>query len=183
MKNFSLLLSLLAFCFASQCFAQKSLDEVKVRTLDGKDLQMSEYKGQVLLIVNTASRCGFTPQMAALQKIHEKYNSQGLQVLAFPSNDFKQDSGTTADSVKFAQDNYKVTFPMFEKNAVTGDQKQPLYQYLTANSPNLIKSVQWNFEKFLVNRKGQVIEHYRSITKPDNSALLKKIEELLAQSP
>lgn len=181
MKHISFFLSLLIFCFASQSFAQKTLDEVKVRTLDGKDLQMSEFKGQVLLIVNTASRCGFTPQMTALQKMHEKYKDQGFQVLAFPSNDFKQDSGSTADSVKFAQDNYKITFPMFEKNSVTGDQKQPLYQYLTANSPNLIKTVQWNFEKFLVNRQGQVIEHYRSITKPDDSSVVKKIEELLKE--
>lgn len=181
MKQIYLITSLFLFCFASQALAQNTLDGVKVRTLDGKDLQMSEFKGQVLLIVNTASRCGFTPQMAALQKIHEKYKGQGFQVLAFPSNDFKQDSGSTADSVKFAQDNYKITFPMFEKNSVTGDQKQPLYQYLTANSPNLIKTVQWNFEKFLVNKKGQVIEHYRSMTKPDDADVVKRIEALLKE--
>ncbi len=155
-----------------------SLYTLKVKNFDGSVRDLAQYKGKVTLIVNTASKCGFTPQLKSLQTLQENYGQQGFQVLAFPSNDFKQDSG---DSQKFASDNYKVSFPLMERAPVTGDQIQPVFSFLTQSFPAIPQSVLWNFEKFLVDRNGKVRARYRSLTDPSEKSVRQEIEKLLAE--
>lgn len=170
---------LLSFSFAK---APDSIYEVQVKDISGKSIPMSQYKGKVLLIVNTASKCGFTPQLKDLETLYKKYKSKGLEVLAFPSNDFKQDPAENSEIASFAQKNFEVTFPFFEKGSVVGDNKQPLYSVLTSQKSGfLFKEVQWNFEKFLVGRKGQVIDRWNSSTSPSSSGLVKAVEKALAE--
>jgi glutathione peroxidase len=154
-----------------------------VKTIDGGLKNLADYKGHVLLIVNVASRCGFTPQYKALEAVYEKYKDKGLVVLGFPSNDFGgQEPGSNQEIKKFCSLKYNVTFPMFEKNPVTGADKQPLYRYLTEQTdPAFHGEVKWNFEKFLVNRKGQVVDRFLSTVKPDSVTIDKKIQDLLTQ--
>jgi glutathione peroxidase-family protein len=176
MKCFLVLVSL-----TFSLLAQADLYKMTLNSIDGKKVFMEKYKGRVLVVVNTASQCGFTPQLKGLEDIYQTYKSQGLDVLAFPSNDFKQDPDSNSQILNFAQDKYKVSFPFFEKNPVTGDKKQPLYQYLTQNQkPTLFKDVKWNFEKFIVGRKGEVVERFSSSTKPDSPEFKKALEKALA---
>ncbi|MFN9069140.1 MAG: glutathione peroxidase, partial [Bdellovibrionales bacterium] len=155
--------------------------KMTLNSIDGKKVSMEKYKGRVLVVVNTASQCGFTPQMKGLEDIYQTYKTKGLDVLAFPSNDFKQDPDSNSQILSFAQDKYKISFPFFEKNSVTGEKKQPLYQYLTQNQkPTLFKDVKWNFEKFIVGRNGEVLERFSSSTKPDSEEFKKVIEKALA---
>lgn len=157
-----------------------SIYDVQVKDISGKPVSMSQYKGKVLLIVNTASKCGFTPQLKDLEALYKKYQSQGLEVLAFPSNDFKQDPAENSEIASFAHKNYDVTFPFFEKGPVTGDDKQPLFQILTQQKSGLVfREVQWNFEKFLVGRDGKVIDRWSSITKPSSDSIVKAVEKSL----
>lgn len=131
---------------------------------------LSEFKGKVLLIVNTASNCGFTPQYEGLQKLYEKYQDQGFEVLGFPCDQFlHQEPGNEGEISKFCQVNYGVTFPMFGKVEVNGTGADPLYQYLKEQAPGLFnsKAIKWNFTKFLVGRDGKVIKRYATRTKPE----------------
>jgi glutathione peroxidase len=140
-----------------------SLNSFTVRRIDGSELALSSLTGQVVLIVNTASACGFTPQFAGLQTLHDTYGSQGLTVLGFPCNQFGgQDPGSPEQIQSFCQQNYGVTFPMMDKVCVNGDQADPLFQWLKAQAPGLLGSqaIKWNFTKFLVGRDGQVIRRY-----------------------
>ena len=140
----TLAIVLMTFSFAK---TPDSIYDVQVRDITGKPVSMSEYKGKVLLIVNTASKCGYTPQLKDLEAIYKKYKKQGFEVLAFPSNDFKQDPAENSEIVSFAQKKYEVTFPFFEKNSVTGADKQPLFQILTQQKSGIVfKEVLWNFE-------------------------------------
>jgi glutathione peroxidase-family protein len=158
----------------------QSIYDVQVKDISGKPVAMSQYKGKVLLVVNTASKCGFTPQLKDLQALYKKYHDQGMEVLAFPSNDFKQDPAENSEIASFAQKNYEVTFPFFEKDHVTGDNKQPLYQILTEQKSGIVfKEVQWNFEKFLVGRDGKVIDRWNSKTKPSSDSIVKAVESAL----
>lgn len=159
----------------------KNIYDLKINSLEGKPISLAQYKGKVLLIVNTASQCGYTPQLKTLQDLQEKYQKQGLQVLAFPSNDFKQDRGSNEETLKFSQEKYHVTFPLFDKASVAGPQKQEIYQILTEALPSVPKEVQWNFEKFLVDRQGQVKDRFRSSTAPDDKQVIAAIEKLLQQ--
>lgn len=160
-----------------------SLYDIQVQTIAGKPMPLANYKGKVLLIVNTASQCGFTPQLKDLESLYKKYHSQGLEVLAFPSNDFKQDPAENAQIASFAQKNYEVSFPFFEKGSVTGESKQPIYQYLTSQKSGvLFKDVQWNFEKFLVGRDGKVIDRWNSTTSPSSSSIVGSIEKALGKT-
>lgn len=150
--------------------------------LEGGEQPLSEYSGKVLLIVNTASKCGFTPQFEGLEKVFEKYKAQGLMVLGFPCNQFgSQDPGANSEIGEFCQRNYGVSFPMFAKIDVNGAKAHPLYQYLTKEAKGLLGSeaIKWNFTKFLVGRDGQVIDRYAPTTKPESIA--KDIEKALAQ--
>ena len=164
---------------------QKSMSqsplELTVRTIDGNEKALADYKGKTLLIVNTASECGFTPQYAGLQALYEKYRSRGLEVLGFPSNDFgSQEPGTCEQIDSFVKDKYKVTFPMFDKVHAKGPDKAPLYKALTEGSGEGISGeVEWNFTKFLVDRQGKVIARFDPSVKPDAPALIQQLEASL----
>ncbi len=142
-------------------------------TLTGKSRTMSEYKGKVLLVVNTASKCGFTPQYAGLEALYKKYKDKGLVVLGFPSNQFgEQEPGPDSEIAEFCEMNYGVTFPMFSKIDVNGAKAHPLFKYLTSSKKGLLGSqaIKWNFTKFLVGRDGTVLERYAPTTKPEDIA-------------
>ncbi len=153
-----------------------------MRSLDGEDVSLAKYQGKTLLIVNTASKCGFTSQYKDLQKLHEKYADQGLNVIGFPCNQFrKQEPGDEAAIREFCQKNYGVSFDMFAKVDVKGDQQCDLYKYLTQqeSSPKSAGDVSWNFEKFLVNGDGKVVGRYGARVAPANQKLTRLIEALL----
>ena len=140
-----------------------TLNHFTVRRIDGSELALSTLTGQVVLIVNTASACGFTPQFAGLQTLHDTYGARGLAVLGFPCNQFGgQDPGSPEQIQSFCQLNYGVTFPMMAKLCVNGDQADPLFRWLKAEAPGLLGSqaIKWNFTKFLVGRDGRVIRRY-----------------------
>jgi glutathione peroxidase len=148
--------------------------------LDGSPVSFERYRGKVLLIVNTASECGFTPQYEGLQKLHEKYGERGLAVLGFPCNQFgKQEPGDAGQIGAFCEKSYGVAFQMFDKIDVNGDAAHPLYKYLKDEAPGLLglEGIKWNFTKFLVDRNGEVTQRYAPLTKPD--AIERDIEQLL----
>ena len=150
-------------------------------SIDGKPVALKKFQGKAMLIVNTASACGFTPQFAGLEKLHESYGPKGLVVLGFPCNQFgAQDAGSNGEIAEFCQLNYGVTFPMMSKIEVNGSQAHPLYQWLAAEAPGLLgsKSIKWNFTKFLVGKDGQVLKRYAPTDKPES--LAKDIEAALA---
>ena len=150
-------------------------------SINGKPVALKKFQGKAMLIVNTASACGFTPQFAGLEKLHESYGPQGLVVLGFPCNQFgAQDAGSNGEIAEFCQLNYGVTFPMMAKIEVNGAQAHPLYQWLAAEAPGLLgsKSIKWNFTKFLVGKDGQVRKRYAPTDTPES--LAKDIEAALA---
>ncbi len=147
--------------------------DITCQTITGEDLPLSTLKDRVLLIVNTASKCGFTPQFQGLQALYSQYHPQGLEVLGFPCNQFgSQDPGNHEEIQHFCQANYGVTFPMFAKIEVNGPHAHPLYQYLKAQAPGLLGSeaIKWNFTKFLVDQTGTVRERFAPSTKPEDIA-------------
>ena len=142
-----------------------------VKDIHGKPVKLDAYKGKPLLIVNTASKCGFTPQYKGLEALYEKLHGKGLEILGFPCNQFgEQEPGSEAEIESFCELNYGVTFPMFAKIDVNGDGAAPLYKYLKKEKPGLMGSeaIKWNFTKFLVDRSGKVIERYAPNTEPAN---------------
>jgi glutathione peroxidase len=150
-----------------------SVYDFEARRIDGRPAPLSEYRGRVLLIVNTASQCGFTPQFEGLEALYRKYAGQGLEVLGFPSNQFMhQDPGTHAEIAAFCTENYGVSFPMMEKIDVNGAAAAPLYKWLVKQAPGLLGStaIKWNFTKFLVGRDGQVRKRYAPLDKPESIA-------------
>jgi glutathione peroxidase len=150
--------------------------------MDGRTVPLRDYQGRVLLIVNTASACGFTPQFAGLQDLHRQYANRGLVVLGFPCNQFgRQDPGPNDEIASFCQRNYGVDFPMMAKIDVNGADAPPLYRWLTAEAPGVLgtKAIKWNFTKFLIGRDGQVIRRYAPTDKP--ASLARDIEAALAQ--
>lgn len=160
--------------------AQSSIYDFTVRDIQGNEQSMEAYRDKVLLIVNTASKCGFTPQFEGLQALYKDLNEQGLEVLGFPCNQFmNQDPGTDESISQFCSLNYGVDFPMFAKIEVNGDGTHPLYRFLKQEARGLMGSekVKWNFTKFLVDRNGRVVRRYPPTTKPE--AIRKDIEELL----
>lgn len=157
----------------------KDFYALELKDIDGKPVKMESYRGKVLMIVNTASQCGFTPQFKNLVDLQNQLGPRGFQVLAFPSNDFRQDKGSDAEVKKFASENYKINFPLMEKGVVSGDKKQEAYKILIRQRTDLLNEVQWNFEKIIVNRQGTVVERYRSMTKPDDAKVLALLEKLL----
>lgn len=161
-----------------------SLYDLKVNDINGQELSLSTFKGQVLLIANTASKCGFTSQYKDLEAIYEQYKDKNFSVLGFPSNDFlSQEPGTNEEVKNFCTSKFGVTFPLFSKAEVTGGNKQPLYRFLTELSgEEFTGEIKWNFEKFLIDRKGKVRARFGSFTNPSSSRITSKIEELLAES-
>ncbi len=149
-------------------------------TTAGKDQPLSDYKGKVLLVVNTASKCGFTPQFAGLEDMYEKYRDQGLEILGFPCNQFgKQDPGTNDEIQEFCQLNYGVSFPMFGKIEVNGSGTDPLFKHLKKEAPGALGSqrIKWNFTKFLINADGEVVKRYAPTVKPKD--IEKDVKKLL----
>jgi glutathione peroxidase len=157
-----------------------SVYDFTVKTIRGKEQSLADYKGKVLLIVNTASKCGFTPQYKELQELYEQYRDRGFVVLGFPCNQFgHQEPGTEEEIEQFCQVNYGVTFPMFAKVDVNGENAHPLFQYLKEKASGVLgtKVIKWNFTKFLVDRNGNVVARFASQTRP--SELKSEIEKLL----
>lgn len=162
----------------------KSVLDFKVKDIDGKDVRLNKYKGKVLLIVNTASKCGYTPQYEGLQAIYEKYNKQGFYVLGFPANNFgEQEPGSEAEIKEFCESKYKVTFPMFAKISVKGEDQNPLYKFLTAKetNPNFAGDISWNFNKFLVDKNGKIVARFTSKETPESAAVTSAIEKYLKE--
>lgn len=155
--------------------------QFEAELLDGKNKSFADYEGKVLLIVNTASKCGFTPQFAGLEKLYEKYKDQGLEVLGFPCNQFGgQDPGSNDQIGAYCQKNYGVTFPMFSKVDVKGPEAHILFRYLTNNSKGILgNGIKWNFTKFLIGKDGKVLNRFAPTTKPEE--LQSEIETALAQ--
>jgi glutathione peroxidase len=152
--------------------------------IDGTPQPLSDYRGDVLLLVNVASKCGFTPQYEGLEALYERYRERGFAVLGFPSNDFgAQEPGSDAEIADFCRSTYGVRFPMFSKLKVKGKDAHPLYRYLTGLPAPVGGEVQWNFQKYLVSRSGEVVAKYTSRTAPDDAGLVAKIEALLAEAP
>ena len=147
-----------------------SIYDFTAKSLQGKDVPLSEFRDKVLLIVNTASKCGFTPQYAGLETLYEKLNGKGLTILGFPCNQFgQQEPGGAEEIGAFCQMNYGVSFPMFDKIDVNGPKAHPLYQYLKNEQPGVLgtKNIKWNFTKFLVDRNGKVVDRFAPMTKPE----------------
>jgi glutathione peroxidase len=173
-----------AFGIAYAAEASKSPLDFTLNGIDGKPVQLASYKGKVVLMVNVASKCGYTKQYAGLEAMYKKYKDQGLVIMGFPANQFgKQEPGTNDEIAKFCKDNYSVDFPMFEKIVVKGEGMSPLYQNLTSSEsdPKFAGDVSWNFEKFLISRDGQVVGRYKSAVAPDSDELVQAVEAQLAK--
>ncbi len=158
----------------------QSIYDFKVKTIEGKETTLEIYKGKVMLIVNVASKCGYTPQYEGLEALYKKYKERGLIVLGFPCNQFaSQEPGSEKEIQNFCRINFGVTFPMFAKIKVNGEQTHPLYRYLKSQQTGLLgsESIKWNFTKFLVDREGKIVDRFGSSTKP--KSLEDAIEKLL----
>jgi glutathione peroxidase len=154
----------------------KSFFDLHATTLDGKDQPLSDYRGKVVLVANTASACGFTPQYAGLEQVWRDFRERGLVVLGFPSNDFGQQEPGNAEEIRdFCDTRFHVTFPMFAKIETKGEGQSPVFEFLTARHPR----PRWNFYKYLVGRDGQVIDYFVSLTKPESKRIRKRIEAAL----
>jgi glutathione peroxidase len=166
---------------ASSLFAASSVYDFTLPSIDGKPAPLSDYKGKVILMVNVASRCGFTPQYSALEAVYEKYKDQGFVILGFPANNFgQQEPGTNAEIKKFCSTKYSVSFPLYAKVSVKGDDTTPLYQYLTTKAnPAVAGEIKWNFTKFLVDRNGNVVQRFEPDVTPDSPEVLAAIEKQL----
>jgi glutathione peroxidase len=154
--------------------------EFKAKSIDGEEVDLSKYKGSVMLIVNTASECGFTPQYAGLESLHEKFEARGLKVLGFPCNQFGgQEPGDSKDIAHFCQANYGVKFQMFEKVDVNGKDADPIFKYLTSSAPGILGSevIKWNFTKFLLNKNGEIVKRFAPNVTPED--ISPEIEKLL----
>lgn len=155
--------------------------EHTMKRLDGREEALETYKGKVVLVVNVASKCGLTPQYKGLQSLYEQYEGQGLEILGFPANDFMgQEPGSDTEISEFCEINYGVTFPLFSKITVKGDEMHPLYQELTTMPEPIGGDVLWNFQKYLLNRDGQVVAKFGPKTQPQDPELVAQVESLLA---
>jgi glutathione peroxidase len=153
-----------------------------MKTIDGKEKSLGDYKGKVVMVVNVASFCGYTPQYKELEAIYRKYKDQGFVIVGFPANDFgKQEPGSNADIKSFCERNYGVTFDLFSKISVLGEEMHPLYKYLTTET-NFKGDIGWNFTKFLIDRNGNVVARFVHKIKPNAPEVVSKIEELLAKN-
>ena len=175
-----------AFAFALSASAAHKGDtkvsgplNFKMKSLDGKEVDLSKYKGKVVLFVNVASQCGATPQYADLQKLYDKHGKDGLVIIGVPANEFgDQEPGTNEEIAKFCESNYKVTFPMMSKVVVKGKGITPLYDYLTSKdtNPEFAGPIGWNFEKFLISREGKVVGRFKTSVKPTDEKFVKAVQ-------
>ena len=181
-RNFrTYLLGVMILLMSASLFAAGSIYDFTLNSIDGKPMPLADFKGKVILVVNVASRCGFTPQYSALEFIYEKYKDQGFVILGFPANNFgSQEPGTNAEIKKFCSAKYNVTFPMYAKVSVKGDDQTPLYKYLTESAnPTVAGDIKWNFTKFLVDRNGRVVQRFEPETTPDAPQVTSAIEKAL----
>jgi len=160
---------------------KSDINDIVVKDMDGKDIKLSDYNGKVLLIVNVASECGYTPQYERLEAIYKIYKDKGFEILAFPCNDFGgQEPGTNEEIKDFCSSKYSITFKLFDKIKVLGSDKVALYERLTNNDVTEKSDIGWNFEKFLVDKNGNIIQRFKSKIKPDSKELTSAIEKILA---
>ena len=175
------LLLLAAFAMQTLALSASSLYDTAVKDIDGKETTLKPWQGQVVLIVNVASRCGFTPQYKSLEAIYEKYKDKGFAVLGFPCNQFGgQEPGTDEEIKQFCSSKYNVTFPMFDKIEVNGPQRHPLYVALAGKDSPFPGDIKWNFNKFLISRDGRILKRFDSRVVPDSPEVQAAIEAALA---
>jgi len=176
---YHLLFTLILIVIHNVSVASISIYELHAKNIDGREVSLSDFKGKVLLVVNTASRCGFTPQYKSLEKIYNQYKERGFVVLAFPSNDFRQELSNNKEIKDFCEVN-EISFPIFAKGKVKGFEKQEVFKYLTEDLNGRSRGeIRWNFEKFLVNREGKLFKRFRSSLDPNQKEITKAIESLL----
>ena len=164
--------------------SEMGIYDFEVESITGEMIKLKEYEGKVILIVNVASRCGFTPQYTGLQEIYTKYKDKGFVVLGFPANNFlKQEPGTNQEILEFCSMKFHVTFPMFAKISVKGEDIHPLYKYLTSEEtdPEFSGDITWNFNKFLINKEGKISARFGSRDKPESEKIIGEIESLLEE--
>jgi glutathione peroxidase len=173
----------LVILMATSTFAASNLYNFTLPSIDGKPMPLADFKGKVILMVNVASQCGFTPQYTALEAIYNKYKDQGFVILGFPANNFgQQEPGTNEEIKTFCSRKYSVTFPLYSKISVKGSDQAPLYQYLTKDAdPSHSGNIKWNFTKFLVDRNGNVVQRFEPAVTPDSPDVTSAIEKLLKQ--
>jgi len=162
--------------------AERSVYDFSMKNIDGQDIKLDAYKGKVVMIVNVASKCGYTPQYEGLEAIYKKYKDQGFEILGFPANNFMgQEPGTEKEIKEFCSTKYGVTFPMFAKISVTGADQHPLYTFLTSkqSNPEFGGDISWNFNKFLLDRNGKVVARFGSKDKPEDAAVIGAVEKYL----
>ncbi len=180
--KFTLLLMALALTQVVSAYAAGSLYEIPLKDIDGKATSLKAYKGKVMLIVNVASQCGYTPQYQGLEAIQQKYQAKGFSVLGFPCNDFgSQEPGSPAEIKSFCSKNYQVTFPLFAKIHIVGKDKHPLYEVLSGKESPFPGDVSWNFGKFLIGKDGRIVKRFESDVEPESAELAGAIEAALAE--
>jgi len=158
--------------------SDKSFHDFSIESISGGDISLSDYKNKVVLLVNTASQCGFTPQYAGLQKIYDRYKDDGFVVLGVPSDDFNQELSSDDDVKKFCEIRYGVNFPLTSIQKIKGDGAHPLYKWISGNT-SVIGQPRWNFHKYLISKEGQVLNWFSSMTSPTSDGLLKQVEQAL----
>jgi glutathione peroxidase len=183
MRKLILILTLCLAC-ASLSAEPKSIYEFTMNSIDGQSVSLKSFQGKVVLLVNVASKCGFTPQYAALEALYEKYKSRGLVIVGIPANNFmSQEPGTNEEIKKFCSTKYNVTFPMMAKISVKGDDQTPLYTFLTGkeSDPQFAGGIKWNFTKFLFDRNGNPVARFEPAVTPDSAQVTAAIESALGQ--
>jgi glutathione peroxidase len=184
MRKLILVVALLVACCGSLAAQSKSIYDFTMKSIDGQPVNLGSYSGKVVLLVNVASKCGFTPQYAGLEAVYEKYKDRGLVIVGIPANNFaQQEPGTNEEIKKFCSNKYNVTFPMMSKVSVLGDDKTPLYSFLTAadTNPQFAGDIKWNFTKFLFDRSGKPVARFEPNVTPDSPQVTAAIEAALGQ--
>jgi glutathione peroxidase len=186
MRKFTLFLTLLLAASLSAAAQSKSLYNFTMKSIDGNPVSLKDYSGKVVMVVNVASRCGFTPQYTGLEALYEKYKDRGFVIVGVPANNFaQQEPGTNEEIKKFCSTKYNVSFPMMAKVSVLGDDKTPLYTFLTDKSqdPRFGGDIKWNFTKFLFDRNGNPVARFEPATTPDSPEVQSAVESALTQLP
>jgi glutathione peroxidase len=174
---------LLVSIMSNSASASSTIYSFTLPSIEGKPMPLADFKGKVILMVNVASQCGYTPQYTALEALYEKYKNRGLVIVGFPANNFgAQEPGTNAEIKTFCSRKYSVTFPLYSKISVKGSDQAPLYQYLTEKTdPSIKGEIKWNFTKFLVDRKGNVVQRFEPAVTPESPDVVNAVEKLLNQ--
>ena len=170
---------ILSMIFSTKSMSsEKSFHDFSIESISGEDISLADYKNKVVLLVNTASQCGFTPQYAGLQKIYDRYKDDGFVVLGVPSDDFNQELSSDDDVKKFCEIRYGVNFPLTSIQKIKGDSAHPLYKWISGNT-SVIGQPRWNFHKYLISKEGKILNWFSSMTSPTSDGLLKQVEQAL----